>query len=540
MLRSGDAGSGDAAGVLAAARALLPRLQAGETLHGPAWDLVARARRLEDPAGECAALYTAMAAAALQGDGRGSRNAAELLTVRGAEHGLPAWEATGRQYLARRQLADGHEDMALNQIVTAELCIDDAAPDIALVVALNGLAVSYSRIGLHEDSARTFQRLAEVVFEAGDQWAVQVFVHNRLLNQAAWGVALAQAGSREGSQQRLITASQQARAAVDMVGSAAYDDFMAMCLFADLMTGSISVQGSHPALAAAFATARGEPQGYLRFACAHLLSSAQQWTQARDHVEAGLAVVDPSEHEPIRSALTWERARITRLEFGDHPGVLEIWDFAQDVVKRIWRLRQRRQEAVHSKLRVARLTREHERMERDSLEDPLTGIANRRRIDRAQAELLRIRPREWVTVCYLDVDHFKLANDRFGHLIGDTVLRQVATLLEEHVRENDLVGRYGGDEFIVLASDCSPREARRLGGRILTAVREYPWHDLDPQLDIRVSIGLACTRDRFDDLLHAADEALYRAKRGGRDRAELTVIEHDRARTGEPDAPVSV
>ncbi len=527
----GGTGSGSAATTdrVAAARALLPPLQGGENLSDQAWELVEAARAAADGPGECAALYSAMAAAALQADGEGSRQAAERLAQRAADHGLPAWEATGLQYQARRQLADGHEDLALSQIVTCELLVDDAAPDIALVVALNGLAVAYSRIGMHEDSERTNQRLAEVVFEAGDEWAVHAFVHNRQLNQAAWGVSLAQAGFAEEAQDRLVIASEQARSATDMTSSTAYDDFLAMCLFADLMAGVVSLEEAKPRLDAALANALGEPQSYLRFACAHQLSTSGRWEEARAEVKAGLAAVNPNEQEPIRSALRWERARIAKLEYPDHPGVAELWDFAQDAGARIWQLRQRRREAVHGKLRVARLTREHERMERVTLEDPLTGAANRRRIDRERASLLSEPATGWVTVCYLDVDRFKQANDRFGHELGDTVLREVATLLEDHVRDGDLVGRYGGDEFVVLAAHCPPEDAQKLSERMLAAIREHPWDELDPGLDIRVSIGMACTRSGFTQLFPAADEALYRAKRGGRDRAEITVIDGPRA-----------
>lgn len=515
---------------VAAARALLPRAQAGEDVGEQARELAVSARAAGDAEGECNALYSAMAAAALQGQVARSRDVAAELLERGSESGLPGWEATGRQYLARMQLEEGHEDLALTQLVTAELLLDDREPDVGLVVALNGIAVAYSRIGLHEDSERTYSRLAEVVLEAGDGWAVKAFVHNRLLNQSAWGVALAQAGFADEAQERLGIASTQARQAIDMTGSSAEFDFGALCLFADLMAGEIDLQEARKRRQEMLVHSLGEPLSYLRFAFAHLLSNAGRWDEARSEVDAGFEVVNPTEREPIRSALVWERARIAMMEYPDHPGVADVWRFAQMASQKIWQLRRRRMEAVHGKLRVARMQREHERIERVSLEDPLTGTANRRRIDRERASLLSTPAAGWATVMYLDIDRFKVANDEHGHELGDTVLRQVARLLAANVRDGDLVGRYGGDEFVILAAHCPPDDAEQLSHRIMSAIRGFDWSELHPDLAIRVSLGIAVTRTRLAQLFPAADEALYRAKRGGRDRAEITIIGSDEDR----------
>ncbi len=524
---------------VAAARALLPRIQAGEDAGAQAREIAEDAWAAGDGVGECAALYSAMASCALRADRDGSRWAAERIAQRGSELGLPSWESVARQYLARLQFADGQDDLALTQLAMAELLVDDVVPDVGLVVALNGIAVAYSRIGLHEDSERTYDRLSEVVLEAGDTWAVHAFVHNRLLNQASWGVSLAQAGFTDEAQERIAIASAQARGVTDMTGSSAYHDFTAMCLFADLLADAIDLQEARGRLEATLEHALGEPQSYVRFAFAHQLANAGSWEEARWEIDAGLAAVNPNEPEPIRSALVWERARIAVMEFPDHPGVEDVWRFAQMAGQQVWQLRRRRMEALHGKLRVGRLQREHERVERASLEDPLTGTANRRHIDRERASLLSAPSAGWATVLYLDIDRFKVVNDRHGHELGDAVLREVARLLDDNVRDGDLVGRYGGDEFVVLAPHCSPKDAHLLSERILAAVRGHGWAELHPDLTIRVSLGLAVTRSRLTNLFPAADEALYRAKRAGRDRAEVTVLDGDPdVADGEPTGPV--
>jgi diguanylate cyclase (GGDEF)-like protein len=509
---------------VAAARALLPDIQGGAEVGALTRQMAAEAREFGDGPGECAALYSTMASAALQGDREGSRWAAARLVERGSGLGLPSWEATGRQYLARLQLADGEEDLALTQLVTAELLLDRAAADVGLVVALNGIAVAYSRTGLHEDSERSYQRLAEVVYEVGDTWAVHAFVHNRQLNQAAWCVSLAQAGFADEAQERIAIASEQARSAADLATSSAYHDFTAMCLFADLMAGEIDLREARNRRDAILENALSEPTSYVRFAFAHQLSNAGRWDEARLEVDEGLQAVNPNEPEPLRSALLWERARIAVLQYPEHPGVKDVWAFAQTSSEQVWRLRRRRREAVHGKLRVARMQREHERIERVSLEDPLTGTANRRRLDRERATLLTAPPAGWATVIYLDIDRFKRVNDKHGHEVGDAVLRRLAKLLSANVREGDLVGRYGGDEFVILAPHCPPPDAERMSERIMRSVREEPWGEVHPEIVIRVSLGLAVTRSNLAHLFPAADQALYRAKRGGRDRVEITVI----------------
>lgn len=512
------------------ARRLLPRLQAGEDVADEAYHLVQGAAAADDALGECAALYSALAAAALSADRDGSRQAAARMVERAAEAGLPAWEATGRQYLARLHLADGHEDVALGEIVAAELLLDDADRDVGLAVALNGLAVTYCRIGLHEDSERTFAHLEQLDHDAADTWAVHASTYNRSLNQSSWSVALATSGREQDAIERAATAARQARGAPDLTGSTAQHDYLALCLFIELFSGEIGLAGALARRDPTLEHALGEPQSYVRFALAHALADERRWDEARAEVDAGAAAVNPYEREPIGTALAWARARIAVMESDGDRGIQDVWSYACRAGDQAWELRRRRGDTVHEKLRVGRLQREHHRIERASLEDPLTGTANRRRIDRERAALLSATTAGWATVVYLDIDRFKAVNDRHGHDLGDAVLRQLADLLRDTVRDGDLVGRYGGDEFVVLAAHCTPSDAEGLRDRILAAVRDHPWERLHPDLHIRVSLGLASAREHRQDLFPAADRALYRAKRAGRDRAELTVLDgrHER------------
>ncbi|WP_016701228.1 diguanylate cyclase [Actinoalloteichus spitiensis] len=164
---------------------------------------------------------------------------------------------------------------------------------------------------------------------------------------------------------------------------------------------------------------------------------------------------------------------------------------------------------------------------RSAQHDAKTGLANAVHWDRvARDELARARPRRTpVALLLLDIDHFKRVNDQVGHLAGDAALAAVALLLRGSVRRGDVVGRFGGEEFVVLLQDAGSQEARAVAEALRVAVAELrvpvpcadgEWRDLD---GITISIGVA-TSERFgydlSSLLTAADAALLSAKGAGR------------------------
>ncbi len=179
------------------------------------------------------------------------------------------------------------------------------------------------------------------------------------------------------------------------------------------------------------------------------------------------------------------------------------------------------------------LREETELLSRRVDQDGLTGLWNRRHVEHELPRLLReasVRG-EAVSVAFVDADHFKSINDRFGHLVGDDVLRQLADLLRTNVRPTDLVARYGGEEFVVLLPGAAGDAAVTLGQRLCDAVREADWEALVPGCLPTVTVGVAdCFPRRMTgpeieqemaDLLGRADGALYVAKRSGRDRVAL-------------------
>jgi len=159
--------------------------------------------------------------------------------------------------------------------------------------------------------------------------------------------------------------------------------------------------------------------------------------------------------------------------------------------------------------------------------DELTGLMNRAAI----SELLRrevARAQRSGAACGVllaDIDHFKYVNDRHGHAAGDAVLRQVATRLQAGIREYDAAGRYGGEEFLLVLSDCEESGLRDRTETIVAGLRARPF-DIPGGVPIHltISVGAVSSAGRNaspDSLVRAADDALYAAKRNGRNRAEI-------------------
>lgn len=171
---------------------------------------------------------------------------------------------------------------------------------------------------------------------------------------------------------------------------------------------------------------------------------------------------------------------------------------------------------------VAELRRVNAQLDRAASTDQLTGLANRREVDRA----LRAAREGTVAVALVDVDHFKAVNDTWGHDVGDVVLQAVAGRLRRVLRDADVVGRWGGEEFVALLAGADVDGAGVVCERVRAAVSQPLSLDRGPDA-VTISIGVAVgetTAHRIEDLLREADQALYRAKAGGRNRVIVSKL----------------
>jgi diguanylate cyclase (GGDEF)-like protein len=185
------------------------------------------------------------------------------------------------------------------------------------------------------------------------------------------------------------------------------------------------------------------------------------------------------------------------------------------------RLRRERTETKELRRRLAEL----------AATDSLTGLPNRRQFETLlAAELSRVqRLGSSCVLAMVDVDFFKNFNDVLGHPAGDALLRELASLMRSQLRAQDVVARYGGEEFGIIMPSTTAAQAALTLDRIRSLVAEHPFarREVQPEGALTISAGYAASPDdAFDpeELVHRADEALYRAKRLGRNRVERAAI----------------
>jgi diguanylate cyclase (GGDEF)-like protein len=168
--------------------------------------------------------------------------------------------------------------------------------------------------------------------------------------------------------------------------------------------------------------------------------------------------------------------------------------------------------------------------------DALTGLPNRRRTAELVQRLIERAARDGtaVTIAIIDIDHFKSINDRFGHATGDRVLGEFARIARESLRESDLIGRWGGEEFLAAMPDTELDVASKVMERVRTKLTAMPDHTDSPGLCIRASVGLATSGEgsnALDHIVAQADIALYQAKHAGRDTLRIAQQSYDAAST---------
>ena len=211
----------------------------------------------------------------------------------------------------------------------------------------------------------------------------------------------------------------------------------------------------------------------------------------------------------------WERAALSPVR--DAQGAVGHYlKVAEDIT---------RHKELESELKDAQKQRENlvEQLHHASLRDPLTGLLNRRGFEEEfrRAWHLGVRQKRPTGLLVMDLDHFKVLNDTYGHLVGDQVLQEASRLVASETRAADIACRYGGDELLVILPLASVEETHRVGERLREAFQTHVFCRNAHDVHVTISVGAACSSDSelpAQRLLARADQALYRAKRSGRNR----------------------
>jgi diguanylate cyclase (GGDEF)-like protein len=206
------------------------------------------------------------------------------------------------------------------------------------------------------------------------------------------------------------------------------------------------------------------------------------------------------------------------------------------------RVMQRTSELAQINERLQKEIEERKRVEKQlhrlATTDPLTGVLNRRHFfSLAKQEFDRSqRYGHQISIILIDVDHFKQVNDTFGHVAGDQLLQSVARRFSKNLRQMDIIGRYGGDEFVILLPETDQEQACQAAQRFHQIVTQKTVDTAKGAIPLKISMGVACRNNSEDieNLLIKTDQALYAAKEAGRNRVssfdakshKLRIIEH--------------
>ena len=280
-----------------------------------------------------------------------------------------------------------------------------------------------------------------------------------------------------------------------------------------------------------------------------LSDTAELLTQRGELAAAGEVLIDASElsHDAslhdLRAKIWLARAQLAQRE-GNADGALSAVEefllaqrdaqkieiegqriatrFVEEVARTEARGRRESDAVSALTLRLLETQVEAEKVAKQAARDPLTGVLNRSAFE---AAVMRVAAGQQhpVTLIVLDIDDFKLINDQFGHMAGDAMLASLVDLLRQCSRANDLLGRYGGDEFLLLCPGVGPRVALAIANRMLARIAQVPVRYDGHDIRLTVSLGAACTQTKalpeFNYLLKRADSALRRAKLAGKNRA---------------------
>ncbi len=171
------------------------------------------------------------------------------------------------------------------------------------------------------------------------------------------------------------------------------------------------------------------------------------------------------------------------------------------------------------------------RLEKIAMTDVLTGLMNRQSFEIIFSEYLKdaFLQKNIFSAILFDIDYFKRVNDRYGHLIGDKVLKTIATITQKSVRYDDFVARWGGEEFIILLKSCGIEEAKQIAEKIRISIEAHPFQLGHDTVQITVSIGVVCHKpdEMAESFFERADKALYYAKQQGRNCIQVLAVDND-------------
>lgn len=334
-------------------------------------------------------------------------------------------------------------------------------------------------------------------------------VYNRAEVQVSWASMLRQIDDTDGLAERLRTWEAASEAFTTFGMPEIWrTELEALGLLLKAIAGEDTAEQVCSVLAGLREEGPAQPRtvGHLRLARA-LSDAGAGRPGAEAASEAAIDAIDPSAHPHEYDLALYVAAELEAA--AGHGAGLRC---AQRQLGEHWASRLATLGAMRARIEGERISEEYDTLTRHAHLDDLTGLANRRALDRYVAEL-SYRNVERIAVMAIDVDSFKTVNDRFGHGAGDETLVAVSRALESNIRSADLAVRLGGDEFVIILADADLEVSRRRAETVLAELDAEDWEQIGAGLHVAVSIGIAAGElSHLDRLRENADNALYKAK----------------------------
>ncbi|MEE8599745.1 sensor domain-containing diguanylate cyclase [Euzebya tangerina] len=470
-------------------------------------DQISRSLRLAQDAGDDEAeatwMFVDVVASVLTGS-PDVQDRVDHMVRRTLELNRPVWHATGLALSAVSGHDHTHVTGRLETLAEAvAILMANARPSRAYARALNAVALAYSADRMWELGEEFFARTQQVI-NSIDDVAMQVgTVVNRLSLAVNEASDLIRLGSFKDAQERARVALE-----VEQLHSRAHvTGEEPQLVWIPRALRSLLVYPPEPE----FDVDAWEALGSSRHRLGALLTGAMAIeNDDPDRAEALLDIVVrypvPIEEPMAAKLASWLEARIAA--HGIEPSARDgVMTQVNQLSEEIMQIREALSAMALASIEARQQEEETAELRRLSAEDALTGVANRRAFD----AILDLRAGKKTALLLIDIDRFKTVNDRFGHQVGDEVLRRVASAITAATRERDTVCRIGGDEFAVVLSTAEQALADRIATRILSEVSTIDWAQLAEGLEIDVSVGTSTARTA--DVYRLADEALYEVKR---------------------------